>query len=249
MVNLSDQAINLDYSHFTLETPGGNYSQPNNLIDPISIAPGELVKVDLLFTPVNNRRLFMKTGLRGDLNSNYTLHIEHESLTLSFSYEIPEEAWKVYQSSHTKENEVSILNASINTAVQQKYQIQWGKSDFVHADENEISIAGTNLRFNAFQVQDTFNLHVKIVNHGNDLLSVSPEAINSALGAEAVLLSGDLKTTRLDKSQRFIQKYVFYSPEPIENFQIEKGFLMLPEEDKNTPLLADNIKFSKNGQP
>lgn len=191
----------------------------------------------------------MKTGLRGDLNRSYTLKIESKPLNLSAIFEMPEQNWNNYQASYGTESGVSIFNASINANAQQKYQVESGKSDFVHADENEISVAGTNLQFNAFQVQDTFNLHIKIVNHGNDLLSVSPVSINTALGKEAVLLSGDLDPARLDKSKRFIQKYVFYSPKPIENFRIDKEFLVLPSANTSNPLLAEDIQFSKNSQP
>lgn len=243
LVNQSDSSILVNSSNFTLHTPDGNFGQPQNMNDELSIEPGGLLQATLLFQPINNRRLFIKTGNRGDLNQEYELKTDLAGEQLSTTHQIPSSVWNNYIAHMGVEKNIKIFIAKLDADRQKEYQVMDGKSDFVHVDENEISIAGTNLQFNAFQVQDTFNLHIKIVNHGNDMVYVAPEYLSDILGADAPLLKGDLETYKLEKSKRFINKYQFYSPKSLDKFIIPKEFIVVPKDDSNKTLLIDNIGF------
>lgn len=243
IINNSNEQLTLDGGHFTLQTGDGDFSQPSEAFDPITIEPGDMATQRLMFTPINNRRLFMKTGMRGDVNKNYELKVNLPSGELSSTFEMSSSQWDNYISMHSDENEVKLFFPSIDREAQQSYQVAKGKTDFIHADENEISVAGTNLQFNAFQVQDTFNLHIKIVNHGNDLLYVVPEHLSEILGDKAQLLEGQIETSKLDKSKRFIQKYQFYTPTAIDSFSVSKEFVVLEPNSEDSHLFAGDIKF------
>lgn len=243
IVNHSGKELKLNPSHFTLSTNDGNFSQPENMGQELVIPAGEALGQPLLFTPINNRKLFIKTGLRGDLNKEYQLVINLHTTNITLSYNVTDSDWTDYIAQHGVEEKVRIFSPTLDTEIQKQYQLTSNKSDFVHVDESELSVAGTNLQFNIFQINDTLNLHVKIVNHGNDLLYIDPEQINSALSTQSSLIKGDMESQKLEKSQRFIKKYQFYTPTPLEDFSLSKKFVAITPDAENHSLLAEDIEF------
>ncbi len=242
-VNRSDQQVVLETAHVTLETEGGNFCEPTDLTDPWGIGPGASDKKSLRFKPVNNRWLFMKTGLSGDLNHAYVLRINLPSGAVSTRFQLSSGDWETYNKQYGTETSLTLFSPHIDITRQQQYQSSQGRSGFVYADQNEISIAGANLQFGAYQLKDTLYLNVKIVNHGNDVIHLYPGQLNLVSDESPQV---DTEPFLLKKSQRFIRSYQFLSPEAPDSFSLSKRFILIPSGQGETELLVRDIRFLRD---
>ena len=235
-----EKSIASEDIEITLQTPEGNFSNPLN---DSAITSGNIQKLHLPFQPIHNRKFFLKTGLKGDLNTSYTLSLKLQSTTTALHFELADTAWKNYRQHHAIEPHIRFFKPRLNKQVQQAYQKKLGKSDFVYADENELALAGINLQIHAYQWRDTLHLKFKIINHSDDELQILPEKLQVMANKTQSLTTALSGNHTLRKSQRFIENYSFYCPVPVDSFRISKNFIEFSLSSDRTYLLKKDLEF------
>ncbi|TRX59522.1 hypothetical protein FNH22_10220 [Fulvivirga sp. M361] len=235
-----EKSITSEDIEITLQTPEGNFSDPLN---DSAITSGNIQKLRLQFQPTHNRKLFMKTGLKGDLNKSYTLSLKLRSITAALHFELADTVWENYRQHHALEPHIRFFKPRLDKQVQQAYQEQLGKSDFVYVDENELALAGVNLQLHAYLWRDTLHLKFKIVNHSDNELQVLPEKLQVTANAALSLTTALSGNHTLRKSQRFIENYSFYCPVPVDSFRISKKFIEFSFTSGQTYLLKKDLGF------
>ncbi|MBL6449041.1 hypothetical protein JMN32_22205 [Fulvivirga sp. 29W222] len=215
--------------------------------------PREVIPVDpaiakqsllIPFEVVNDRWFYKKTNLIGDLCPSYSLKIT--SLNKKIEFEANKSSYNQYLEKHGIKRATTLYNVALDTLTQSNYQVSNGLSSFLHADENELSLAGINLQLQAYQLKNSLKLSVKIVNHGKHELLIQPDVFiiksNSKL-IQPEIFSSELKQLR--KGDRFIQDFVYPTDHELKQFTLLKEAVQVIINTKPVNLFIQNIEFKK----
>lgn len=196
------------------------------------------------FEVINDLKFYKKTGLRGDLCPSYSLELSALNTVLTF------EAGQVRYNQYIKDFGTEKLTATYgvvaDTAAQRSYQISRGLSSFLHVDDTEISSAGANLHFQAYQIADSLKVAVKIVNHSNYELLIQPDVFIIKSGNQLLQPStSHLEMVQLRKGDRFIQDFVYFPNQELVEFDVLKEAVQIIADANPANLFTSDIRFRK----
>jgi hypothetical protein len=162
LVNVTRDSLFLSSSDFELSTEDGLRSAPLSPID-LRIPSKSRQAITLVFEPVNTRRLFQLTGLKGDLGRSYALTFSPEG---QIKFELPEAAYAVYKNSR-REVQVFVLDyADAFESNQRSYLKNAGFTENgIAMHEEEVLVNGLNTALGAYTNNDTLVVKMRLVNH------------------------------------------------------------------------------------
>ncbi|MCG8391410.1 MAG: hypothetical protein MJA30_38015 [Cytophagales bacterium] len=215
----------LNATDFTLHTPDGNFSHPVPVDTGLSIPPKMNYSFSLLFKPVHDRRFFMHTGMRGDLNQQYTLQVKLPQEKYEYHFKMADSTWLDYRQNHAAQDQVVLFKPTLDKKAQKEYQVASGRPSFVHWDENEIAMAGINLQLRSYHWLDTLYLDLRLVNHSTEALYVHPGELQYVQDFENELKKEKNGPHVIRRSQRWIKEYRSYHPVPPDSLILRKKFI------------------------
>lgn len=243
ILNTTEDTLKLTPNDFTLSTEGGGNAHPLNLQNPVTVLPGEQAHTTLHFSPTHSRLFYSLTGMSGDLNKEYSLHINFFEKTETVKWQLPEQIHKTYLVNNGITQKTNIFLPAIDVEKQKDWQIKHEMNEFVFSGDSEVSAAGINMRFQAYQLSDTLYLSVRIVNHSTHDMNIYPKAFflkyNEQLAAPLELK----EIVRLRKSERFIHTFKYLTKELPQGFSLLKESIKVMNIEKEHDLLVSNLKF------
>lgn len=239
--NTTNDTIRLHPSDFSLYTEGGSTVTATGQADIPALAPGKIINTTCQFPIVNSRLFYSFTQLPGDIRRKYNLNIDLAGTPKTITRSIDEKEHMEYLKTHGKEAKSIIYVPEPDVEEQQQYQKDAGMSDFVFADNTEISTAGVNMHFKAYQIGDSLSIAVRIVNHSIHQISINPDRF---FHIDGITKSTENQPIPLRKSQRYIDTFRFHTTKAPDKFLLMKESVHVMIDGKKHPLFSSDINFA-----
>ncbi len=134
----------------------------------IILAPNQFLMDSLVFEPINSLKLYQAIQHKGDLEKTYSLDLgfiqNKEGIGITEKevlFSAQEEAYNSYIKSHGEEDLINIFAPQLESKTNQ-----------------EILTNGVNSKFTAYTIKDTLFITIRIVNHGEEALIITPSAFH-----------------------------------------------------------------------
>jgi hypothetical protein len=190
MLNHTGQPVSLQPYLWELKTKNGLRSTPVSVsAGKETLEPGQSTTVRLVFKPVQERRLFHETGLRGDPGEAYDLHIKMslpagelpDSVSLSAD---PQQYARAVKKFGTAATLVPYRLAAFHDFIRQQNiyleelkMREDAKKRSVNISGNEILLKGLWMKFMAFYRNDTLYVDFRVVNQSALVVQIDPGRI------------------------------------------------------------------------
>ena len=225
----------------------------------IPLHPGSTATLRFRYQPVSNMRLYKLAGVRGALAKEYSLPLSFVkggssrallSDTLHFS--IDDSLYQHYLSTTGGAGDFSLY--TIQTNKEQEEQIrkrlgalfsESGHSGGARLMEEEVLLAGFNLRVGVYERADTLSLHLRGVNHSPLPLYLVPQKLGiKAKGKNLLSIEGAVRpAVFLKKGERFEIHRQYRKQQPIDSLWFDLGGVKLA--DKETALVEDDLLLER----
>ena len=249
-----------------ISTPEGLRSSPINVqVQNFVLSASADTLVQLIFRPVNDLALYQLTGINGSLKSayyvlvTYALKDEDDERTLTLALSLPEHEYRAQEAVKNKEN---ILVYSFNTgddfASRQSAHLSKAlnsNSSFIHVTEQEMLMAGLNIRVKAYKYVDSLYVSLIFINHAEFSLMLDKAAMNlhsdgmedghDIVGLQKI--TGSTQATAvLQRGERIavnLKKYVGDRDAAEFFISMQKSVFL----EGGTPIFAEDIKLVESG--
>lgn len=180
--NPTAEPMTIDLVDWELATPQGTRSVAIRVSSPsLEIKSDGSTKLDFQFEPINSLKLFRETGLKGALLQSYQLLYKGKSV---IDFCASEADYSLYKKDR-KEPEVFFLSMDNDFKNKEltylKTNLSLEKND-AEIHEQEILLDGVNLVFNAYHLNDTLVVKLKLINHSLFPVSIKPGAMSVHIG-------------------------------------------------------------------
>lgn len=204
--------------NFRLQTPENYKCAAFNNQIPIEFETQ--TQMALLFSPVNDRTHFIKTGEKGFLQKQYQLYFKYQNKKYKIDYDVNENDYQKYFQEIINSNEVSyysLINTNQLIDKQIKYSTKLNLKNNTHCKvpqslhftDQEISHNGIIIKCNPYTKNQNLYLHLKIVNHGETYINFKPNELKIIDSENTLTPINKHKIITLKKGDRYISKYQF----------------------------------------
>jgi hypothetical protein len=211
VTNKSDRTLNLSPSQWELETNEGSRSLPVSFENKKSkLLRDETDTVFISFEPITSRRLYQETGMRGDLDRNYTLAIRLDDpdqiVRQTVKLEAKEEFYKTSIGAYglnatTTLFTLSGLSADESLSTFSNISNTISDRPVVSENGNEILSQGFWTKFSILHRDDTLLVSVRIVNQSASSVNIDINNIK-LLAGDGSIISPKEKRPQIIKLQR-----------------------------------------------
>ena len=174
----------------------------------------------LLFSPVNDRAHFLKTGEKGFLQKQYQLRFHYQNKKYKIDYLVKKEDYKKYAQEIINSNKISYYSFfDTNQLIEKQkeyssklYQQNRAKnktSHHIHFTDQEISHNGIIIKCNPYISNQKLFLNLKIVNHGENYLDFDPNQLQLLFNKTCLSPIHKHQAITLRKGERYTHKYQF----------------------------------------
>lgn len=222
------------------------------------LPPGRKDSLLMTFEPVSNMRLYKVAGIRGRLEKEYFLpvHIlttkDREALlhdTLHFV--LKDSLYAAYLQKKEEQEPVQLYTIQATEGQEERLSVRLkqlfggsGHSGSARILEEELFMAGMNVRIAAYTKGDSLHLRFRIVNHSPAALYVNPKAVGlaqSSLNAQPGARGNLQEPFFIRKGDRVELQKQYKIPEKKDSLWINLQGIQLT--DKKTPLLSEPVLF------
>ena len=222
------------------------------------LPPGRKDSLLMTFEPVSNMRLYKVAGIRGRLEKVYflPLHIltTKDSETLFYDtlrFVLKDSLYAEYLQKNEEQEPLQLYTIQATEGQEERLSVRLkqlfagsGHSGSARILEEELFMAGMNVRIAAYTKDDSLLLRFRIVNHSPVALYVNPKAVGlaqSSLNAYPSARSSLQEPFLIRKGDRVELQKQYKRPEKKDSLWVSLQGIQLT--DKETPLLSEPVLF------
>lgn len=184
VVAMLDSAEAQSVEQWELETPAGLRSAPVSINFRHALAR-------LYFKPISSRQLYQQTGLRGDLDSVYTLRgVLHQGGEMVYEAHAGED-YRPSRMLYSWRNSTAVFTLRAHDSIRQRAREHvrriWPvnarrKQEDVHLSEQELIVNGLWMKLEARHQYDSIYIQLRVVNQSGYAVHITPDAVMTLQG-------------------------------------------------------------------
>ncbi len=207
--NKSNTNFTINYSQAQLSTKEHLRSSPVHFADKvITLAPKQYITDSLIFEPINSLELYQAIQHKGDLEKDYSLGLDfiqnkdrEPIIKKEVLFSAQEEAYNSYTKSNGEENLINIFAPQL-----------------VSKTNLEILINGVNSKFTAHTITDTLFVNIRIVNHGEEALVITPTTFR--ISKNPTSKHDTLQNIVIRKGERYLNTFAHKISPELKEFKL-----------------------------
>ncbi len=207
--NKSHENFTINNSQAQLSTTEHLRSSPVQFVDKVmTLAPNQFMTDTLIFEPINSLKLYQDIQHKGDIKKEYILRLDFiqneggEPITNS----------EVLFSASAVNHDYFIKNYGEEDAINIFFPELEGKTN------QEILINGVNCEFTAYAIRGTLLVNIRIVNHGEKELIITPSTFG--MTNKSILKIDTLQNIIIRKGDRYIKSFKHEIPPKLKTFNL-----------------------------